>query len=343
MTLTERRGLILKAVVEEYVRNGQPVGSRAIVRRYGLDISPATVRNELARLSEEGFVVQPHTSAGRAPSDRGYRFYVDNLMSPYDLGAAEEIAVRRYLNACSSGIRDAVRGTARLLADVTSYVAVVLAPELGAGRVEGVHLLPVAEARALLIVVLEGGFVQHKLIELPGSIEPEDLEYLSRQLDAAFRGCAVDDLPRAVAALWRSSMARYGAVLELAANALLESLHPGDQDQERIYLGGTTNILRLPEFQDVERLREVLGLLEEEALLMDILTARTSGAAVQVTIGRENPSQAMRECSLVTATYRVPGGGTGLLGLLGPTRMDYRRVTAVLDAVRMSLDGLLGD
>lgn len=343
MTFSERRALILRAVVEEYVRSGQPVGSKVIVRRYGLSVSPATVRNELAWLVESGYLVQPHASAGRAPSDRGYRFYVDNLMGPSGLAEAEEAALRRSLAAYSIGMREAVRGTARLLAEVTTYVAVVLTPEVGIGRVRGIHLLPITADRALLVVVLEGGLIQHKMIELLRPMEPERFKELSRELDAAFRGCAVEDLPKAVAGLWRSSLARYGAALELVANALLHALQAGERDEERIYLGGTANILRLPEFQDVERLRGVMSLLEQEALLIDILSARTAGERIQVTIGEENAPAEIRDCSLVTATYRVPGGGTGLLGLLGPTRMDYRRVTAVLDAVRASLDELLGD
>jgi len=343
LTLTERRGLILRAVVEEYVRSGQPVGSTAIVKRYGLSVSPATVRNELAWLVEGGYLVQPHTSAGRAPSDRGYRFYVDHLMDRYDLADAEELAVRRYLKAYSSGLREAVRGTARLLAEVTAYVAVVLAPGMGTGRVQRVHLLPAGPDRALLVVVLEGGLVQHKMIELPGPMEVRQVESLSRELDSAFRRRAAEDLPGVVAGLWRSSLARYGAALESVAAALVDFLRAGDPDQERVYLGGTANILRLPEFQDMELLRGVMGLLEQEALLIDILTARTSADTIQVTIGSENTPAAIRDCSLVTATYRLPGGGTGLLGLLGPTRMDYRRVTAVLDAVRLSLDELLGE
>lgn len=329
--------------MEEHVRSGQPVGSRVIVRRYGLSVSPATVRNELAWLVERGYLVQPHTSAGRAPSDRGYRFYVDNLMGPYGLAEAEEAALRRALAAYSIGVREAVRGTARLLADVTAYVAVVLAPEVGTGRVEGVHLLPITTDKALLVVVVEGGLVHHKMIELPGPLEPERFEALSHELDAAFCGCTVEDLPRAVAGLWRSSLARYGASLELVCNALVLALRVREPDEERIYLGGTANILRLPEFQDVERLRGVMDLLEHEALLIDILSARTVGDRIQVTIGEENVPAEIRDCSLVTATYRVPGGGTGLLGLLGPTRMDYRRVTAVLDAVRANLDELLDD
>jgi heat-inducible transcriptional repressor len=344
MTLSERRGLILKAVVEEYVRSGQPVGSSAIVRRCTLGVSPATVRSELARLEETGYVTQPHTSAGRTPSDLGYRFYVDHLMSTPDLIVGEEQLIRAYLSTHGREVRDAVRATARLLTDITSYIVLVMAPDPGLGRLKRVHLLPLAGLQVLLVILLDSGLVQHKLIDLPEALPRADLAYLSAELDAALAGCAAEDLAAAVAGLLRSSLARYGHVLERATNALLDVLQLGTRgEEERIFFGGTANLLRLPEFQDVERLRGVLGLLEQDAQLFGILEERTGTDGVRVTIGHEHPAQAMRDCALVTATYRGPSGSTGLLGLLGPTRMDYARVTALLGLVRHSLDELLGE
>ncbi len=342
MTLSERRGLILKAVVEEYVQSGQPVGSSAIVRRSALAVSPATVRNELVLLEETGYVMQPHTSAGRTPSDLGYRFYVDHLMQAPHLLTGEELLVRTYLKEHGREVRGAVRATARLLADITSYIVLIMTPDPGTGKLERVHLLPLTGFQVLLVILFDNGMVQHKLIDLPEALPRADLAYLSAELDAAFSGCAVEDLPGVVAGLWRSSLARYGNALERATRALLDALQLG-REGERIYLGGTSNLLRLPEFQDVERLRGVLGLLEQDAELLELLEQRTADDGVRVTIGRELPAQAIHDCSLVTATYRGPSGSTGLLGLLGPTRMDYGRVTSLLGIVRRSLDELLGE
>lgn len=344
MALSERRGLILKAVVEEYVKSGQPVGSSAIVRRSALGISPATVRNELVLLEQNGYVTQPHTSAGRTPSDLGYRFYVDHLMSAPNLVSGEEQLIRKYLKAHGREVRDAVRATARLLADVTSYLVLVMTPDPGAGRLQKVHLLPVTGSHVLLIVLCDNGMLQHKLIDLPEPLPRADLAHLSAELSTAFSGCTAADVPVVVAGLIRSSLARYGGILERATGALVDALQLGAiREGDRIYLGGTANLLRLPEFQDVERLRGVLGLLEQDAEVLELLEQRAADKGVRVTIGREHPAQAIRDCSLVTAAYRGPSGSTGVLGLLGPTRMDYGRVTALLGLVRHSLDELLGE
>lgn len=343
MHLSRRRRLILKAVVEEHVRSGQPVGSGQLVRRYGLAVSPATVRNELAWLEDGGYVTQPHTSAGRTPSDLGYRFYVDYLMpSPESIPPQEEL-VRRYLAACGRDVRDAVRATARFLADITSYVALVLAPDQAPGRIQQVHLLPLAKDQVLMVVVLDGDFVQHRLIDLGGKIDRADLELLGRELQAALAGCTAEDLPEAVNQLWRSSLARYGALLESATEALVEALGRDQVTGERLYLGGTANVLDLPEFQSVERLRGILNLLEGEASVSGLLEERAQRQGVSVTIGDENAAAEIKSCSLVTATYRAAGGGLGIIGLLGPTRMDYGRVMALLGLASRQLDDIFGD
>jgi len=330
--------LILKAVVEEHVRSGQPVGSSQIVRHYGLQVSPATVRNELSRLEDDGYVMQPHTSAGRTPSDLGYRFYVDNLLPVPGSLANEEQLIRRYLATCGHDVRNAVRSTARFLADLTSYIAVVLAPSVEPTRIRQLHMLPLASDRALLVVILEGGVVQHRVLELPGGMDRADLELLARELQSALVGCSAEDLPAVVGKLWRSSLARYGQALEWATVAVAEVLQAEPQADERVFLGGTANILSLPEFQDVEKLRLLLKLLESEASVFGLLEHNAPGAGVHVTIGAENAASEMQGCSLVTATYSLSGGGTGILGVLGPTRMDYGRVVALLGLAGYHLD-----
>jgi heat-inducible transcriptional repressor len=342
--LNRRRRLILKAVVEEHIRSGMPVGSGSIVRQYGLGVSPATVRNELMHLEQSGYVTQPHTSAGRTPSDLGYRFYVDHLMdSPGVL--PEETVIRRYLSSRGQDIRNSVRATARFLADVTSYVTLVLTPEVGVVRLRQVHMLPMGQDQVLLVILLDGGMVQHRLMTLPGGLDRSELTQLSHELQAALAGCTGDDLPAAVGRLWRSSLARYGAALDAATQALVDALQAGDNHEtgDRLYLGGTANILSLPEFQDVEKLRGVLGLLERDASLFEMLEDRSAHDGVSVTIGRENQVFEIRSCSLVTATYRTSSGARGIIGLLGPTRMDYGRVMGLLGLAGRQLDDIGGN
>jgi heat-inducible transcriptional repressor len=336
--LNRRRSLILKAVVEEHVRSGQPVGSSQIVRHYGLQVSPATVRNELSRLEDDGYVMQPHTSAGRTPSDLGYRFYVDNLLpAPLPLESEQEL-IRRYLASCGHDVRNAVRSTARFLADLTSYIAVVLAPAVEPTKIRQLHMMPLAADQALLVVILDGGAVQHRVLDLPGGLDRSDLERLAREMQQVLVGCTADDLPPAMGRLWRSSLARYGEALESATIAVAEVMQAGPQSDERLFLGGTANILSLPEFQDVEKLRLLLRLLESEATVFELLEHHSPGAGVRVTIGTENAASEMQSCSLVTAKYRLSGGGTGVIGILGPTRMDYGRVVSLLDLAGYHLD-----
>jgi heat-inducible transcriptional repressor len=336
--LNRRRSLILKAVVEEHIRSGQPVGSGVIVRHYGLEISPATVRNELVRLEDGGYVTQPHTSAGRTPSDLGYRFYVDHLMPAPEESSDDHGLIRRYLSRYGRDVRNAVKATARFLADVTSYVAVVLAPDGGTHRLRQMHLLPLDNGQALVVIVLDGGLVQHRLMALPGGMDLSSLEGLSRELQAALSGCTAQDLPAAVSRLWRSSLARYGEALEAATQAVIDVLGADHEGGERIFLGGTANILSVPEFQDVERLRGVLNLLEREATLFGLLEERAAAHGLSVTIGRENPLNEISSCSLVTLPYRTAAGARGIIGLLGPTRMDYGRVVSLLTVAGRHLD-----
>lgn len=340
MELSRRRRLILKAVVEEHVRSGLPVGSGSIVRFYGLSVSPATVRHELVALEQVGLLNQPHTSAGRTPSDLGYRFYVDHLLQAPAEPLPEETLIRRYLSDRGRDVRNSVRATARFLADVTSYVSLVLAPESGPARLRQIHVLPLDGNQALLVAVMDGGAVQHRSMRLPGELDRASLDQLARELEAALAGCTGEDLPKLVSRLWRSRLARYGQALEAATQALLDAvgMGAGAAGSDRLYLGGTANILSLPEFHDVERLRGLLSLLEQDAALFELLGERAASAGVSVTIGAENPVTQIQNCSLVTVTYRTREGGSGVIGLLGPTRMDYGRVLALLTLAARQLD-----
>jgi heat-inducible transcriptional repressor len=205
-------------------------------------------------------------------------------------------------------------------------------------QIRQLHMLPVSPGQALMVVVLENGVVQHRLMDLPSGLARSDLEHLSRELQTALAGCTADDLPGAVGRLWRSSLARYGDALERATVALIDVLQAGGPNGDRLYLGGTSNILNLPEFRDVERLRRVLSLLEREASMFDLLVERAAEGGVSVTIGAENRAAEIQACSLVTTTYVLPGGGRGIVGLLGPTRMDYGRVVALLGLAGCHLD-----
>lgn len=328
MQLDERKRRILQAIVQDYIATAEPVSSRAICRRYNLGVSPATVRNEMADLEEMGYIEQPHTSAGRIPSDKGYRYYVDWLMEDRELDQAEKATIRAWYAKRMKEIEEIVSLTTQLLSRITNYTAMMLEPRLDGGKFKYLRLIPLAPTRALLLVVSTSGMVEHQLVEFSTSINPEDLERLSNELTDCVRGKSIQEIIGGNLSELQLQVTRQrqvlGEVLKLLKEALIDS------HEEKVYLGGTSNILAQPEFKRADRLEALFGLFEDENHLRHLLR-EASDNQITVRIGEENLFDVIHDCSIVTATYRIGGRTVGTLGVLGPTRMQYSRV---LPAVR---------
>jgi len=341
MHLEERQKRILAAVVQEYVLTGEPVGSRTIARRYNLGVSPATIRNEMADLEEMGFLEQPHTSAGRIPSDYGYRYYVDHLMEPQGLSPEEQEHIRRRFQQRVLAIEQLLEETARLLSEITPYTAMALEPNPSRAKIEEVQIMPLAVPhRALLVVVTEGGMVEHRVLTLPPSIYEEDLEKISEALNSVLKGCSLDDLKELKAQVLKE-MAKTGEYKDLLGEVGLLLHHllflVGN---EKVYLEGVFNILEQPEFRDLSRLKELLAFLDQEEALRRLLKAPPR-RGLTIRIGQENREEGIDRCSVITISYGVEGKIYGKVGLLGPTRMHYARVISVLQYVAQSLSQVL--
>lgn len=331
--LDERKRAVLCAVVEEYIRSAEPVGSEHPAVRERVGVSPATIRNTMAALEELELLTHPHTSAGRVPTDAGYRAYVDMMLHTEPLPAAERQTIRRRLERSAADPDEVPEEAARVLALVTRYASVVASASLEHQTFRSLHLMPLGARRALAVIATSAGGFQGRVIDLPEGIGPDDLEQLSRAITQRFQGVRLveltrDWLERAVdEASWHHRL-----VQEVQGWLRREVARGG----ARIVVEGTRHLLREPEFHRPEAATRVLSVLEEETLMAEAL-AGVPAEGVWIAIGSENRREELRACSLVVATYHAGGQPAGLVGLVGPTRMRYQRAVA---AVRYVADRL---
>ena len=325
--LDDRKLAVLRAIVEDYVSTNEPVGSKNLVDRHSLDVSPATIRNDMAVLEEQGFIVQPHTSAGRVPTDKGYRLFVDRLTGVKPFSSAERRAIETFL-AGAYDLDDVVMRTVRLLAQLTRQVAVVQYPSLTRSAVRHIELVPMAPQRLLLVLITDTGRVEQRSVELPGPVGDDSITHLRAVLNASLDGhrltdvtSAVTDLPERINPADRSVAA---AVLSVIFETLVE------RHEERVVVAGAANLAPA----DFARgLHEVLEALEEQVVLMRLLGESGDQASVTVRIGAENQVEGLESTSLVAAGYGSGEQALARLGVLGPTRMDYPTAMGAVRAV----------
>jgi heat-inducible transcriptional repressor len=337
--LTDRRALILRAIVSHYVGTGEPVGSKVLVERYRLGVSPATVRNEMAALEDAGYIYQPHTSAGRIPTDSGYRYFVDEMPEGARLPAAEAHRIRQFFIEPRWELEEALRQTASLLSSLTNHAAVVFAPALDRSLIKHVELIALAGERAMLIAVTDTGRVENQVVRSPGGTEEADLLAASDALNKILGGISLEDAAVTIRKRAAEFPREVVPFLTLAADAFDAPDH--DKAHERFFLEGTSNIVDEAKFSDLESVRRVISALEHRRLLLEVLADAFSFGGVSVRIGAENPSSEMQLCSVVAAPYGTGDGNLGSLGIVGPTRMDYRRTIAAVHEVSSHLGQML--
>lgn len=331
--MDRRKQQVLKAVVQDYVDTAEPVGSRTLARKYGLGVSPATIRNEMADLEEMGFLEQPHTSAGRIPSDRGYRFFVDMLMDTVVPAPAMVERLRRLYAARVDQVGRLLRQTAQVLSEATDCLALVEAPRVEPVTFRHLQVLPLSERRAVLVLVTDEGLVQQRLLELPEPASEADLQRISAALSRRLAGLTLDRVGHTVLRELYDELAACGALLEVALEALRP---PASDDDHPVFVLGTRRLFRQPEFHDVERAQVVLGLVERQDLVRDLL-GRQGSEELVITIGHENPYPDLYDCSVVSATYRLGGEAAGRIAVLGPKRMHYPRITSLMELLAQLL------
>ncbi len=334
MALDDRKLEVLRAIVEDYVATHEPVGSKALVERHALGVSPATVRNDMAVLEEEGYIRQPHTSAGRVPTDRGYRLFVDRLSRVKPLSPAERRAIERFLIGAVD-LDDVVHRSVRLLAQLTRQVAVVQYPSLSRSAVRHLELVPVSTTRLLLVMITDTGRVEQRIVELPGPTPVEDITELRSAINNKLAGAKLVDTPPLVQELVEH---RVDPVMNAVAVVLLETLV--ERHEERLALAGTANLTRFGSLDLAGSLRPILEALEEEVILLKLFGEVQTGSA-RVRIGDENEVADLRTTSVVSTGYGPGSTVVGGLGVLGPTRMDYPSTIATVRAVARYVGDLL--
>ncbi len=339
----DRRLDVLRAIVEDYVATEEPVGSKALVERHRLGVSPATVRNDMAVLEEEGYIAQPHTSAGRVPTDKGYRLFVDRLTTVKPMSAAEKRAIATFLDGAMD-LDDVVHRSVRLLAQLTRQVAVVQYPVLSRSTIRHVDLIALSEIRLLLVIILSTGRVEQRLVEMQVGLTEEQLADLRHRIGRATIGQSIADsasnLQSLVDAAAASERADAQVTTEVAA-AMVEAISDHRSD-ERVAVGGAANLARFGDSFDTA-VRPLLEALEEHVVLLRLLGEATTGGAVTVRIGHEGPVEELASTSVVATGYG-PGDQTlATLGIVGPTRMDYPTTMAAVRAVARYVSRILDE
>lgn len=339
MKMDARKQQVLLAIIADFISTAEPVGSRTISRKYKLGVSPATIRNEMADLEEMGYIEQPHTSAGRIPSHRGYRYYVDFLMKRHNLTKQEEEMIRHGYEAKTRDVGQVIQRTGLLLSQITSYAAMVVSPKMGAGSFKHIQMVQMSPGSAMVVVVMSTGAVHHQLVDISENISQSDLDTICQVFNAKLQGHPMESIKLTLIKEIYFELSKHKNILDLAMHLINDSLTLNKE--EKIYLGGIFNILNLPEFNNVEKVKTLLSLLEQEELICKIMEENTSPEGVTVSIGNELSRREMKECSIVTATYHYKGEPMGTIGVLGPTRMDYARVVSVLECMTRNLSASL--
>ena len=333
--LNERKLKILKAVIQNYLETGEPVGSRTISKYTDLNLSSATIRNEMADLEELGYIVQPHTSAGRIPSDKGYRLYVDMLMQDKEQEVTE---IKEQMLEKADKMDQLLKQAARVLANSTNYATMVSAPVSAKNRLKFIQLSQVDEEQLIAVIVLEGNIVKNQILKVDEELDSETLLKLNMLLNTTLNGMAIDQITLGLIAKLKEQAGIHSGVISDVLDAVANVIQL-EQDME-IYTSGATNIFRYPELSDKQSAQEIISAFEEKQQLSELVTQTLSSNSkgIQVYIGNETPVQNMKDCSVVTATYELGEGMQGTIGIIGPKRMDYERVMDTLKTLQTELD-----
>lgn len=341
MSLNERQIRILQAIIKNYLETAEPVGSRTISRRYDLGVSSATIRNEMSDLEELGFIIQPHTSAGRIPSDKGYRLYVDHLMHHTILSAEQIYIINKLLMDRVGKLDNLLKEISDLLAIMTNYTSIVTTPQYTKIKLKHMQLIPLDESSIVLVIVTDGNIVKNHIINIKSPIDVVKLETMSNLLNHHLQGLTIEDINLPLIQVIKKEMGVHGEILNDVLDAISETLQHS-QDIE-IYTSGTTNMFNFPEFNDIIKVKQLIDFLEHKDTVLSLLSSNEiidNDESIKIVIGEENHVKELRDCSLITTTYKIGGITVGSIGILGPTRMDYGKVVSTLDFLIKQVDPL---
>lgn len=338
MQLSERKIKILQAIIRNYLETGEPVGSRTISKYTDLNLSSATIRNEMSDLEEMGYILQPHTSAGRIPSDKGYRLYVDTMMEEKDreLEELKEMMLQR-----EDKMDHLLKQVAKLLATNTNYASMISAPVIHSNKIKFIQLSRVDANQLLAVVVAEGNVIKNNIVQTDEVLDDETLLKLNILLNTHLNGLTLEEINLSMISALKHQAGIHSGIVSDVIDAIAQSIK-AEEDLE-IYTSGVNSIFKYPELADNEKASEIINTFEEKQMLTELVQeslSNESDTGIQVYIGNETPIQSMKDCSVVTATYELGEGMRGTIGIIGPKRMDYDRVIGTLKTITHQLDEL---
>jgi heat-inducible transcriptional repressor len=337
MELDERKLKILQVIIRNYLETGEPVGSRTISKYSDLNLSSATIRNEMADLEELGYITQPHTSAGRIPTDKGYRLYVDTMLEAkvQEIEDMKEILVQK-----TDRIDSLLKQIAKLLAENTHYASLVTKPQYRSLKVKFIQLTEVDSTQLLAIIVLEGNIVKNKIIATSEALEKDIILKLNIVLNTFLQGLDLKEINMPVIQKIKEQAGNYGNLVSDILDTIAQAI--SEEDEVEVYTSGATNILKYPELSDMKKVTELMNTFEEQEQLTELIgnSENPDETGIQVYIGSETPVESMKDCSVVTATYEIDDGVYGKIGIIGPKRMDYEKVIGTLHTLMVQLDDI---
>jgi heat-inducible transcriptional repressor len=337
MLLTDRQLLILQVIVDDFIQSAQPVGSKSLSEKEEIPFSSATIRNEMADLEELGYIEKTHTSSGRVPSEHGYRYYVDHLLSPQVLNQQDVAIIQSIFVEKIFEFEKIIQRSAKILSELTNYTSIVLGPAVSINKLKRIQIIPLNKETAVAIFVTDTGHVENRTFSLPASIDASDLEKTVNILNDRLAGVPLEDLNdkiyKEVAMLLRQHIHNYDIMVHTLANSLIMPA------TEKLFFGGKTNMLSQPEFHDITKIRSLLTMIDQEEWIYNLI--RNGSAGIHVKIGTENNNSVMDNCSLITATYSAGVENLGTIAILGPTRMEYSRVISLLQFLSKDLTAVL--
>ena len=346
MNLGDRKRKILEAIINDYIDTAEPIGSRSIAKRYGFGLSSATIRNEMADLEEMGYLEQPHTSAGRIPSDLGYRLYVDHLMKDYKLTVSEIQNMQHALNMKVQELDRLIQNVSNIISKITNYTAIAMTPYMKKASIKRLQLMPIDEFNILLIVVTDAGIVKSKALHLPVKTNADLLTKFTSILNKKFCGLTIEEVEQPDINDIYVEMACEERLVTFILNSVIDTIN--EIDNADVFLGGATNILNYPEYNQVVRAKEILSFLEEKKSLYKLLAKAYKNdhedngkRKVNIVIGRENEFTEIKNCSVVMTSYSIGQKVIGSIGIIGPTRMEYAKVVSSLEFLSKNLNNIL--
>ena len=327
--LNERSRKILEAIIEDYIDSAEPVGSRAVTRRHAMALSPATVRNVMADLEEMGYLASPHTSAGRIPTDKGYRFYVDTLLQVRPFSRQEQQRLSRRYSLLGLRADGMLREAGKVLSAISNYTGIVMAPRLNTTVFRHIEFIRLSGGRILVVFVSRSGLVQNKIVQSDEELSLAELEQMGNYLNRTLNGLTIQEVKRKIVEEMTQEKALYDKLLQRALRFSKEAL--SEDLGGEIFIEGAANILEQPEFTDLERMKRLFRAFEQKGVLVDLLDQAQQAEGVQIFIGSQNEYREIEGCSLVTSTYSNRSGTIGTLGVIGPNRMPYSLVIPIVD------------